>query len=337
MICLLTIRSTRCDSARSRLHSSEPALCMTSPPSVPRLYRLQSLQPTHEESNIDTITHAPSVPIKIGVLSAIKAPMRRKISLTNLFTVSKFVSRGKPSKNRDTTPMQRLSIPSDSEKGAFNPLARVRSRSAPFCEMSPIQESFGDSPSDSQENYPSGDRKLSPTVLHVPLERFDMETDQNRESKAIKLVETDAGPTICFLGSSDESCSSDSERNFGSLAAPTRRGVESHSLISLQSTTDISDHLPSNIEMNATTHPLLPEMQPVSPNPNRSPRGQTVSPVNLSKPLTVAPVHGTTPSRPSPCQRRSSESEINVTPKGLTSLRHLDFYVLTDVFLFIER
>ncbi|XP_059351157.1 C2 domain-containing protein 5-like isoform X2 [Daphnia carinata] len=57
-------------------------------------------------------------------------------------------------------------------------------------------------------------------------------------------------------------------------------------------------------------------------NGRESPRCTAISPVDVIKPLvsttvTVpAVVHGTTPSRPTPCARRSSESEINTTPKA---------------------
>lgn len=316
----------RNDSVRSRLHQSEPVLCLTTPHPTPRLHRLQSL-PVHEDSNILNC-QVPHLPVKAGGWSVVKAPIRRKLSLCNLFAKPGF--KGKVPKPRDTAPSSTLlSIPNDAESVGCSPLVRVRSRSAPFCEMSPIQENYGESVSDSQESCsPPGNQILLPIFIQTP-EESTVEFNYGQEGLVhdmFRLSESEEPAMECFVGCSDDS-SSDSEQSPNPIFPKEREASIKQSLSSLRSV----DSLSSNVASNATTHPTpLPELQPISPYPTRSPRCSAVSPVEANKPLVstiTAPVvvhgnnvHGTAPSRPSPCPRRSSESEINTTPKGFMEI-----------------
>ena len=307
----------RNDSIRSRLHQSEPVLCLSTQPSVPRLHRLQSL-PVHDDSN-SASCQVPNPSVKVGGWSVVKAPIRRKLSLCNLFAKPGF--KGKVSRPRDTASSNTLlPIPNDAEPIGFSPLVRVRSRSTPFCEMSPIQENFGESVSDSLESC-SGNKIQLPIFIDPPEESIvEFKYGQEGPIHEMFRLSTSEEPAMeCFVGTSDDSSSdSDLPQNPTFPRSIGREPSTKQSLSSLRSV----DSLSSNVALNATTHPSpLPELQPIYPCPTRSPRCSAVSPVEVSKPLVstiTAPVvvHGTTPSRPSPCPRRSSESEINITPKG---------------------
>lgn len=286
---------------------------------MPRLQRLQSL-PVHEDSDDDN--KGPNLLVKVGIVGVAKTPMRRKLSLSNLFAKSGY--KGKVPKARESNT---LSVPSDAELGISSPLARVRSRSAPFCEMSPIQENHGESFSDSQESGPSPENKnrLQASIQCLDSDVVIIKCNQERVDKNLKFPEPEDSSLICYVTSSDDSCSTDSERlpfpKFGSLTERLDR-QSNEQLLPFPGSVSSSHDLPSNVELNATTHPPSPEMQPVSPNPNRSPRCSATSPVEFNKPALISmnpassALHGVTPSRPSPCPRRSSESEINTTPKG---------------------
>lgn len=326
----------RCESPRSRLHQSEPSLCLTThSPNVPRLQRLQSL-PVHEDSDDDD--KVPNLLVKVGIMGVVKVPMRRKLSLSNLFAKSGY--KGKVPKARESNT---LSIPSDSEAVAISsPLTRVRSRSAPFCEMSPIQENHGESFSDSQESGPSPENKVR---IPIVIQSSDSDVaiikcNQEKIDKSIGFLEPEDPSFIFYSTSSDDSCSTDSERlPISHLVSSTERERLDRHPIERSGSIEISHDLPSNVELIATTHPPLPEMQPVSPNPNRSPRCSATSPVELNKPALISMnpassvLHGMTPTRPSPCPRRSSESEINTTPKGSNLI--LLFYILLFYFILL--
>lgn len=297
---------------------------------MPRLLRLQSL-PVHEDSQVVN-RQTPNLLVKVGIMGVVKAPMRRKLSLSNLFAKSGY--KGKVPKARETTQSNTLSVPVDGELGGNSPLSRVRSRSAPFCEMSPIQENYGESVSDSQDSCPSPDnRALLSTLVQSSQSELDT-VKRNREGTEDSLCfsESEDPSLMCYVGSSDDSCSSDSERllnpNFLSSTERERLDIQlsEQSLALPPRSVDISHDLPSNVVLNATTHPPLPELQPIYPNLDRSPRCSATSPVEHHKPAiiglnhTPGAAHGTTPSRPAPCPRRSSESEINTTPKGGKSI-----------------
>lgn len=287
----------------------------------------------HENSSLIHLQASQS-PVVIGGSSVLKAAVRRKLSLSNLF--AKPGSKGKVPKLRETTTSSTsntLSIPSVGESSGCSPLVRVRSRSAPFCEMSPIQENHGESANESQDGSSVSSNKICLPVQSIEVSNVEFKcTEPGTSQKVLNVLKCEQPLVECLVGSSDDSCSSDSEQLFH-LHFPTSKEQERHDeqlivTLSLLRTVDCSLDLSSNVALNANTHPPLPELQPVCPNPVRSPRCPAISPVETNKAFfgTVPTpiVHGATPSRPSPCPRRSSESEINTTPKGTIIFRHTD-------------
>lgn len=286
---LIHLNDHDCINSHRRLkHHSEPVLCIGSHSPKPRLHRQSLLE--HDEFSVGLVTQAP-----LAEQGMAKLPMRRKISLGNLFF--------KPSckvkiqrRSRDPSPPGTLASRPDAEctRGTRENLAsRVRSRSAPFNEMSPIQENLSDSPTSCSAQFLQPPKSARHEDVHILIER----SSEEREP-----------PAICFISSSDESyASSDSE--LGSSLLP----------ISLD---------PPNV-VYATAHPPTPDVPPVLPCPFRSPRppAAPLSEILHGKPSPAAVSHspgvnhGSTPTsvKPSPCTRRSSDSEITVTPKGFSS------------------
>lgn len=327
---ILTITTDRNDSTRPRLHQSEPLLqlddqeCLPSKTAVPRFYRLQSLT-MHEDTN--------QLPIKLQAISVakvlegcgfVKVAPKRKLSLSNLFARSSI--KGKVSKPRDTTSSNTLSVPCD-DTTKSSPQTRIRSRSL-ICEMSPILENHGDSFSDSQESSPIR-KSVLPVITKSPdvnTLSFKLKQDfRDNWTDNVALPESRESSPFYHIDAPDDSCSSGSEisLSYFSIKQEQQDGRSIEQSLSLPRLVDSKENLSSNVALNATTHQPLPELQPICPYPNRSPRCAAISPVDVVKPLlstatVTAPVvvHGMTPSRPSPCTRRSSESEINTTPKG---------------------
>ncbi len=278
-----------------RMNQSEPVLCIGSHSPVSRLHR-QSL-PVHEDISTGLLsTPAPSSTIQYGSgrLANSKTPMRRKVSLGNLFAKPgyKMKIQRQLTYHAPSPPTTLTVIRPETESSSIRAVSRVRSRSAPFTEMSPIQETFKETAPDS----------LSDHSLQIPkLSLEDMGV------KIITRLEDSKRPVICFIGSSDDShsCgSSDSEQ--GGLMLPNN---------SLD---------PSNDVAYATT---FPSPAPLLPNPSRSPRSSApLMEIHHTKASSAGPnpspgvAQGSTPTaiKPPPCIRRSSDSEINVnvTPKG---------------------
>lgn len=323
----------RHESNRLRLHHSEPVLQLddyerlaTSSP-LPRFYRLQSL-PMHE----DTIQFPKKLPQLYGSNSSVKlldscgvvkVPAKRKLSLSNLFAKSNV--KGKVTRPRDPPSSNTLLVPGNDETSKGSPQTRIRSRSL-ICEMSPIQETHGDSVTESQENSPIN-KILVPTIVQpTDVISLPIELEHNLLVPAehfLSVLEPQESSSFRFPNAQDETCSSGSERSLNPFALQAKSKIGHSFEQSLSSLLiDDSEEMSSNVVLNATTYPPLPEMQPIFPYQTRSPRCTAISPVDVIKPLVsstiTAPVvvHGTTPSRPTPCARRSSESEINTTPKG---------------------
>ena len=293
------------------MHQSEPVLYNFDKPALfnnssalqkPCLLRMQSL-PVHDDEDVVKSTTTPLF---------IKGPIsqRRKVSLSNLFA----------NKSASALKVKVHSVRSGRELRPSAPVIssplipmvpRVRSRSAPFSEMSPIQETQRETASDSQDNVAiSSPTQLSPPLLYPdcvttvdvrftlsePPEDVDQQIDRECEPVA-----------ICFVGSSDDSCcSSDSE-----LQGTTTNTIENNkSLVSLlNASTTTTTHNPRTTD---------DEQPPVFiPYPNRSPRSSAPMALMTSH-SPAAGAQGSTPaSRPSPCIRRSSDSEISVTPRRI--------------------
>ncbi|XP_057366320.1 C2 domain-containing protein 5-like isoform X1 [Daphnia carinata] len=317
------------ESDRLRLHHSEPVLQLDDyerlATPLPRFYRLQSL-PMHE----DTKQLPKKLPQLLGSNSSVKlldscgvvkVPAKRKLSLSNLFAKSSV--KGKITRPQAPTSSNTLLVPGDDETSKGSPKTRIRSRSM-ICEMSPIQESYGDSVTESQENSPInkilGSTIIQPTdIISLPIELAHNLLDPTE--RFFSVLEPQKSSSCRFSNAQDETCSSGSEMSLNSLALQAKSKAGQSFEQSLSSLLiDDSEDISSNVVLNATTYP--PEMQPIFPYQTRSPRCTAISPVDVIKPLvsttvTVpAVVHGTTPSRPTPCARRSSESEINTTPKA---------------------
>ncbi|XP_046438599.1 C2 domain-containing protein 5-like isoform X2 [Daphnia pulex] len=318
------------DSTRPRLHQSEPLLqlddheCLPTKTPVPRFYRLQSL-PMHEDTNQLPIKLQASISVaKVleGCVGIVKTPAKRKLSLSNLFAKSGI--KGKVGRPRETASPNTLSVPCDDDSTKSSPQSRIRSRSL-ICEMSPILENHGDSVSDSQENSPIS-KTLLPVINHSPdINEFKFKKDlRGWTDDDLALSGSQESCSFFRVNAPEDSCSSSSEisLNYFPLKQEQQNERSIETPLSLLRLVDSKDDLSSNVALNATTHPPLPEMQPICPYPTRSPRCAAISPVDVVKPLhstaaitTPVVVHGMTPSRPSPC-RRSSESEINTTPKA---------------------
>jgi len=256
----------------------------------------------------------------------VKTPAKRKLSLSNLFAKSGI--KGKVGRPRETASPNTLSVPCGDDSTKSSPQSRIRSRSL-ICEMSPILENHGDSVSDSQENSPIS-KTLLPIITHSPdVNEFNFKFKKEMRSwtdNDLAFSESQESCSLFRVDAPEDSCSSSSEisLNFFPFKQDQQNGCSIETPLSLLRLVDSKDDLSSNVALNATTHPPLPEMQPICPYPTRSPRCAAISPVDVVKPLlstaaitTPVVVHGMTPSRPSPCARRSSESEINTTPKGL--------------------
>ena len=214
----------------------------------------------------------------------------------------------------EPSPPKTLLIPPSSESSRASPLSRVRSRSAPFSEMSPIQEAHketvSDSPVGSLLSSPTGQQWLKPPKKGKGRPVVVRTEEAGEEGQGTKK-ESAGGEAadICFLiGSSDDSCcSSDSETGEGDGQL-----LDPH----------------SNLVNATTTHPPAPDQPPFLPCPSRSPRcsgpllmdvqnvKSTLAALGNASPNIMAQGSTPTGSRPSPCPRRSSDSEINVTPKG---------------------
>jgi hypothetical protein len=238
---------------------------------------------------------------------------------------AKSVIKGKVGRPRETLSPNTLSVPCDDDCTKGSPQSRIRSRSL-ICEMSPILENHGDSVSDSQENSPIS-KTLLPVINHSPdTNEFKFKKDlRGWTDNDLALSGSQESCSFFRVNAPEDSCSSSSEisLNYFPLKQEQQNERSIETPLSLLRLVDSKDDLSSNVVLNATTHPPLPEMQPICPYPTRSPRCAAISPVDVVKPLlstaaitTPVVVHGITPSRPSPC-RRSSESEINTTPKGL--------------------
>lgn len=317
------------------MHQSEPVLqlddyeCLaTSTISLlPRFYRQQSLTMHEDPKQLPTkhpqLQGSISSLKVVGSPSVVRVPAKRKLSLSNLFAKSSV--KGKSSRPREPAPSNTLLVPGDDETSKSSPQNRIRSRSL-ICEMSPIEEHYGDSFTESPENSPIN-KILIPTIIQpTDVISLPIELEQNLLVPAghfYSLLESQEAPSFCFPNIQDDICSSGSEMSLNSFALPAKQHIGQSFEQSLSSLLiDDSGDMSSNVELNATTYPPLPDMQPIFPYPTRSPRCTAISPVDVIKPLvgtTVAApvvVHGSTPSRPTPCTRRSSESEINTTPKG---------------------
>lgn len=258
----------------------------------------------------------------------IKAPIKRKTSLANLFAKATGKSKAIVTAHRELG-VNTLSIPKNQDSGRSSPVVRIRSRSAPFNEMSPIAENSKELGC-SQESDASNECNKQPEPIEsdavdaskwspVPSERY-FSTEEISESR-----------TTCFVDSSDDS--SDSEMlNLCNRAAERERScsLSSQSAPRIILTCHADALPPANIELNASTYPPIPDKLPVVPSLPRSPRCSTLT---LTEPTKAQPTpnpvpsaqhaqhaqHGTTPTRPSSCPRRCSDSEISCTPKGTQS------------------
>lgn len=277
---------------------------------MPRLSRF-SLTSTHEDNAL-TMTA-----LSKGSSTAVKQPpTRRKLSLyslSNLF--SKPFFRGKIGRSRDPSPVPPNPVPSGN---LAVPLSRVRSRSAPFSEMSPIAETQKETISDS-ESVPldSGFRTLlnvSPECSMINIVHCYRDAEEEEEEE-----ESEEPEVICFIGSSDESyCSSVS----GSGSSLCVGGAGDELIVVAPSscnTVDASDvtHLASSCPSPRSPHRCV--VAPVNSETSNTQRmlslTQSPTTVHFHQSGAAAAVSSLS-SRPSPCPR-SSESEISLTPNGI--------------------
>lgn len=227
-----------------------------------------------------------------------------------------------------------------------NPRIRVRnrSRSAPFNEMSPIQETVRETLSDSLDSLvpslilacQSKDRPNNQSVtitspecsvvdirhsLRMTLSGNESETDEADEKcDTVSFVEYSGDS--CGSGDSDSSvCDAftlakvDSNLELSHAASDYSLDSNNKRAIFNVCVPTLVIEKESDVMLNAAL-PSLPN-PPVSPFPNRSPRCVVSAEINkqmtANSPTPVQP----SPSRPSPCRRRSSDSEISLTPKGV--------------------
>lgn len=307
------------------MHQSEPVLHIDISSAVektqPCLLRMHSL-PVHD--SYANAAHSVSSAVKAVVPASFLKGPKRKVSLSNLFANKPSLKMKVHHRSRDIRQTAGAFIAEP--KGVILsspliPLVRVRSRSAPFSEMSPIQESPHQG---SQDNVAISisPPTASPTQQHADADLFlypesatTVDVRFTLNDPVYDSMEPPEEPvTICFVGgSSDDSCcSSDSELQF------------QPSVLAINNDSD------TNSPVLNETHPHPTVDEPIFPYPNRSPRSsapmQLMDATNKSANLTGhSPANPATPgSRPSPCIRRSSDSEISVTPRRWFYL-HLDF------------
>ena len=296
----------------------------------PCLLRMHSL-PVHD--GYANAAHSVSSAVKAVVpVPFLKGP-RRKVSLSNLFANKPSLKMKVHHRSRDTR--QNADAFIAEPKGVILsspmiPLVRVRSRSAPFSEMSPIQESPHQGSQDNvtinispptaspTQLYNTGaDLFLYPESATTVDVRFTLNEPVN---EPFELPEEPV--TICFVGGSSDD--SDFELQF----QPS--GLE------------INNDNDANSPVLNATHPHPTVDEPVFPYPNRSPRSsapvQLMDVVHKSANVTghspANPAGQPTPgSRPSPCIRRSSDSEISVTPRRWFYLHFNLRFALTVEFI----
>jgi len=176
---------------------------------MPRLSRF-SLTTTHEDNAMTMAT------LSKGSSTAGKQPTtttRRKLSLYSLSTLfSKPFFRGKIARSRDPSPAPPSPLPSGN---LAVPMSRVRSRSAPFSEMSPIEETQKETLSDSESSPLDTEiQKLlnaSPECTMVNIVHCYRDAEEEED-------DAEEPEVICFVGSSDDGsyCSSVSRSGSGS-------------------------------------------------------------------------------------------------------------------------
>lgn len=310
-----------------RTHHSEPALFVTTTAGLNYSRFHRNSLPMHDESIL--LPNQVSIPTaRSDVQGMTKAPVRRKTALANLFAKATCKGKSLVPYNRQLS-LNTLSVPKNHDSGRSSPSVRIRSRSAPFNEMSPIAENCKELGS-SHESDSSAECNKLPSILAS--QALPPETDEWEPSKAspvsseryFSTEELPEARVACFVDSSDDS--SDSEMlNFYNRVAERERSysLTSQSAPRIILTCDADTLPPVNIELNASTYPPIPDKLPVCPSLPRSPRCSTLT---LTEPVKTQPAptpsavpaaqHGTTPTRPSSCPRRCSDSEINCTPRG---------------------
>ena len=295
---------------------------------MPRLSRF-SLTSTHEDNALTMTTLS-----KGSSSSGKQTSARRKLSLYSLSSLfSKSFFRSKTGRSRDPSPQPVLQNPLP-PGNLIVPVTRVRSRSAPFSEMSPIAETHKETISDS-ESIPleSGIHNLlhvSPECSMINIVHCYRDAEEEEENSEEPEV-------ICFISSSDESCCSSVSRSGSSLCVDGVGGGGDDLLVVTQSSCN-NLHAPNLIHhASPCSSPRSPHRCVVAPSSNEAFNtqrmlSQTQSPTAVHfhpSAATVAAASSLT-SRPSPCPR-SSESEISLTPNGTHSR---SMHILTK-FLFI--
>jgi len=293
---------------------------------MPRLSRFSLT--THEDNGFTALGKPNAGGGSSGVAPApAKPPCRRKLSLyslSNLFSKPLFRNKCNRS-SRDPSPRGspspkpgNLIVPgsvwglSDSTNKT---IIRNRSRSAPFSEMSPIQETHKETISDT-ESIPV-DSGMCPELLNLSPECSTVNIVHSYRDAPLKEKSEETleeSHVICFIGSSDESySSSDSESSvcFEHTRADSGGGGDNLLAVTQSSSNSV------DIDLNATHLP-----SPCSTrSPHRSVVASSSNEVNARILSTQSPtaVHfhpsAASSSRPSPCPR-SSESEISLTPNG---------------------
>ena len=229
--------------------------------------------------------------------------------------------------------------PTDAE-GNSAPLVRVRSRSAPFNEMSPIEEI-------SHKETICESLEISIPSIAVCCADAPSAIDGSTGGSGLIAAQVEhESLAVCFVGSSDD-CSSSSDtdssacgigrhRNLMTKTRHLRSGSDSVLQKNAQSKLPVEDAVfdlstpsleigndPSTMHFLSATHlhPYLTS-EPVSPHNTRSPRcvvapdgAKQSAPLSTQSPTHIQPSSGMTP-RSLSSQRRSSDSEISVTPKG---------------------
>jgi len=290
---------------------------------MPRLSRF-SLTTTHEDNAMTMAT------LSKGSSTAGKQPTtttRRKLSLYSLSTLfSKPFFRGKIARSRDPSPAPPSPLPSGN---LAVPMSRVRSRSAPFSEMSPIEETQKETLSDSESSPLDTEiQKLlnaSPECTMVNIVHCYRDAEEEED-------DAEEPEVICFVGSSDDGsyCSSVSRSGSGSPICVDVGGDDV--IVVTQSSCNSLDvidltHLPSPCPSPRSPHRCV-----VAPSSNEVSNAQRM--LSLTQSPTAVHFHpsaaasaaaaaaaaaataaSSLPSRPSPCPR-SSESEISLTPNA---------------------
>ena len=144
------------NSSSLRLHHSEPSLCYPSYNPIPRLNRLHSQQPQSHDAVVDDSDSADASQSSVLVAATNNKPLpvKRKISLGSLLTKPSIFkpkwtrsrellsSRSSKTKSQNSLlAVPRSSLDASGQGASIGPPIRVRSRSTPFNEMSPINES----------------------------------------------------------------------------------------------------------------------------------------------------------------------------------------------------